>query len=300
MPWPVLSAAAAARLDAELMTVPGFSLDQLMELAGLSVACAVVEVYPPSSHPRALVVSGPGNNGGDGLVAARHLSHFGYAPRVVLPRRRPGDAGVANLLAQLEGLGVPVSVEMPTPADLLSTTDVVVDAVFGFSFAGPLREPFVSVLQTLSAVTEMRGGGRSGGRAAGCSGNSTAAVAGAGGELHEEAADSLGLPVVSVDVPSGWAVDDEGAEAVAAAAGGLLPSMLISLSGACAGIRGPALRAACPPLPSFRTAPKPCALGFSGAHHFLGGRFVPPAVAARFGIDALPPFPGVAQCVRLL
>ena len=49
----------------------GFSVDQLMELAGLSVASALVDAYPKSK--RVLIVAGPGNNGGDGLVAARHL-----------------------------------------------------------------------------------------------------------------------------------------------------------------------------------------------------------------------------------
>ena len=66
------------QLDAELMSSPGFSVDQLMELAGLSVASATYKVMPPSEYPRVMVVAGPGNNGGDALVAARHLKHFGY------------------------------------------------------------------------------------------------------------------------------------------------------------------------------------------------------------------------------
>ncbi len=56
----------------------GFSVDQLMELAGLSVASSILAEYPPSKYSRILIVAGPGNNGGDGLVAARHLYHFGY------------------------------------------------------------------------------------------------------------------------------------------------------------------------------------------------------------------------------
>lgn len=60
------------------MSSPGFSVDQLMELAGLSVATATCKAFPPSEYSRVLVVAGPGNNGGDALVAARHLKHFGY------------------------------------------------------------------------------------------------------------------------------------------------------------------------------------------------------------------------------
>ena len=73
----------------------GFSVDQLMELAGLSVASAVRAEYPPASCARVLVIAGPGNNGGDGLVAARHLHHFGYAVAV-----RPTPLSGQNVLHQ--------------------------------------------------------------------------------------------------------------------------------------------------------------------------------------------------------
>jgi hypothetical protein len=67
----------------------GFSVDQLMELAGLSVACAVAaEQRAPG---RVLVLAGPGNNGGDGLVAARHLHHFGHQVEVSGAFSCPGD-----------------------------------------------------------------------------------------------------------------------------------------------------------------------------------------------------------------
>lgn len=47
---------------------------QLMELAGLACAQTLAKVYPRDTHRRVLVCCGPGNQGGDGLVAARHLS----------------------------------------------------------------------------------------------------------------------------------------------------------------------------------------------------------------------------------
>ena len=75
----------AQQVDEELMGPLGFSVDQLMELAGLACATALASEYPAGTHRRVLVVAGPGNNGGDGLVAARHLHHFGYSVQVGQP-----------------------------------------------------------------------------------------------------------------------------------------------------------------------------------------------------------------------
>ena len=47
-----------------------------MELAGLACAQVLAKVYDKNTYPRVLVCCGPGNQGGDGLVAARHLSEF--------------------------------------------------------------------------------------------------------------------------------------------------------------------------------------------------------------------------------
>ena len=46
------------------------------------------------------------------------------------------------------------------------------------------------------------------------------------------------------------------------------------------------------------TAPKLCAKKFSGSHHFLGGRFVPPSIVDKFKL-CLPPYPGTSMCVRI-
>ena len=51
------------------------------------------------------------------------------------------------------------------------------------------------------------------------------------------------------------------------------------------------------PCPS--AAPKHCALAFTGPHHYLGGRFLPPQLAARYRLQGLPRYPGTAMCVRM-
>ncbi|XWS23949.1 hypothetical protein CRYUN_Cryun28dG0059600 [Craigia yunnanensis] len=130
----------AAEVDETLMRPLGFSVDQLMviyvnclELAGLSVATSIAEVCKPSEHNRVLAICGPGNNGGDGLVAARHLRHFVYKPFVCYPKRTPKPL-YSGLVTQLESLSVTFLLVDELPVDLSKDFDILVDAMFGFSF----------------------------------------------------------------------------------------------------------------------------------------------------------------------
>ena len=66
-----------------------YSLAQLMELAGLSVAQATFDFIATElnmQRARILTICGPGNNGGDGLVAARHLQLFGHPSTIYYPK----------------------------------------------------------------------------------------------------------------------------------------------------------------------------------------------------------------------
>ncbi|XP_047946642.1 pyridoxine/pyridoxamine 5'-phosphate oxidase 1, chloroplastic-like [Salvia hispanica] len=229
----------AAEIDEILMGPLGFSVDQLMELAGLSVATSIAEVYKPAEHNRVLAICGPGNNGGDGLVAARHLHHFGYKPYVCYPKRT-AKALYNGLVTQLESLSIPFLSVEDLPVDLSTSFDIVLDAVFGFSFQGSPRPPFDDIIQRLVAL----------------------------GDPNEKNQKSPVL--VSVDIPSGWHVEEGDLSGK-----GIRPNLLVSL-----------------------TAPKLCAKKFSGPHHFLGGRFVPPAIAEKFKLS-LPEYPGTSMCVRI-
>ncbi|KAJ5360420.1 hypothetical protein N7517_009611 [Penicillium concentricum] len=120
-----ISAKDAASLDKDLMETGGWSLDQLMELAGLSVSQA----------------------GGDGLVAARHLAHFGYTPSVYYPKQGKNEL-YQRLKIQLQNLSIPF-IDDFQPA--LKTTDLLVDAIFGFSFGGPLRDPFGGIVSQIES-----------------------------------------------------------------------------------------------------------------------------------------------------
>lgn len=145
-----LNAADAAALDVELMSTPGFSLEQLMELAGLSVAEAVYQVLEEQrqasdknikhkNKPRILIVCGPGNNGGDGLVAGRHLVMFGYDVDIVYPKPSTKQQHFSNLVQQCQDVGISIATEMPAASSLSNEYDAIVDAMFGFSFKGVPR-----------------------------------------------------------------------------------------------------------------------------------------------------------------
>ncbi|XP_032803701.2 NAD(P)H-hydrate epimerase isoform X2 [Petromyzon marinus] len=162
----------AQAIDQELFNEYHFSVDQLMELAGLSCATAIAKAYPletfPAKKHTLLIICGPGNNGGDGLVCARHLKLFGYEPTIFYPKR-PNKPLFQALTTQCERMDIPFLSYLPTQVQLLNDAySLVVDAIFGFSFSGEVREPFGTILTTLKQVN---------------------------------------MPIISIDVPSGWDVE---------------------------------------------------------------------------------------------
>jgi NAD(P)H-hydrate epimerase len=105
----------AIKIDEELFNSYKFSVDQLMELAGLSVASAVHRIYGPKySKKPVLIVTGPGNNGGDGIVAARHLKLFGFTDVTLLQARKPTKDLFERLTHQAEQNDVRVTYD-PEP-----------------------------------------------------------------------------------------------------------------------------------------------------------------------------------------
>lgn len=137
----------AINIDQELFNEYKYSVDQLMELAGLSCATAIAKVYTPEqlTNKSVLVCCGPGNNGGDGLVCARHLKLFGYNPEVYYPKRTDKPL-YSNLTHQCASMNIPILDGLPNNVDKIG---LFVDALFGFSFKPPVRQDFVPVIDLL-------------------------------------------------------------------------------------------------------------------------------------------------------
>jgi hydroxyethylthiazole kinase-like uncharacterized protein yjeF len=117
----------------------------LMENAGRSVADAVTARHPPGLG--VAVVAGPGNNGGDGFVAARFLAERGYRVRVLLvgdPNRLKDDAALAA--QRWQG---PTAAAAPAA---LMPADIVIDAVFGAGLDRPVEGVARAMIEAMNAA----------------------------------------------------------------------------------------------------------------------------------------------------
>lgn len=151
-----------------------------------------------------------------------------------------------RLKTQCDNMRIPTTSDLGSLKSTLASSDVIMDAIFGFSFKPPVRAPFDEVLPLLSESK---------------------------------------LPIVSVDIPSGWDVESgrpsdpllagpTGTARERRKVDALDPDVLISL-----------------------TAPKEGVRGYRG-RHFLGGRFVPMSLDEKFGLN-LPEYPGTDLVVEL-
>ncbi len=142
----MLTREAVRDLDAQAIQdgVPGLVL---MENAGRGAAEAILDAELPLD--RVLVVGGPGQNGGDGWVLARHLQLRGVSVRGVLLGERAKVCGDARVnLEALAKLGVDVAVVAPGPIEVGDAT-LVVDAVFGTGLDRPITGGWAAAIASL-------------------------------------------------------------------------------------------------------------------------------------------------------
>ena len=157
------------RLDSLTIEELGLPGMVLMETAGRGVARCLSERWPELKERGAVIVCGPGNNGGDGFVAARWLDHWGWPVRLFLlvePGRYRGDAGANLALVQQLGME-PVDLsggDLSPLAQALRHGGVVVDAIFGTGLSRHVEGRFAEAIRLIN---------------------------------------SSGLPVAAVDIPSG-------------------------------------------------------------------------------------------------
>jgi NAD(P)H-hydrate epimerase len=147
-PHALLSVAEMGRADALAIAggIPGLTL---MEAAGAGVARAIRERWSPRP---AVVLCGPGNNGGDGFVVARCLAGAGWPVRLALLGTLSGLRGEAALAAARWAGGVESLAAVLEPGGgWLDGAPLVVDALFGAGLTRPLEGAARAVVEAVAA-----------------------------------------------------------------------------------------------------------------------------------------------------
>ena len=165
----LVTAEQMRKLEARAMSDSGLPSLVLMENAARAVAEAVIRMdLEDRSMKRWLVLAGKGNNGGDGIAAARQLTEAGYNCEIILatpPEQLGPDAALQLKAARCFGITVHVFAPGSTP---WHRYDGIIDALLGTGTSGAPREPYASVIRE---------------------------------------ANGSGLPIVAVDIPSGLDAD---------------------------------------------------------------------------------------------
>ncbi len=114
----------------------------LMENAGAAVADAIAARYAPG---RVAMLCGPGNNGGDGFVAARHLAAHGFEVLVAAGGGHKGDA--AAMAAKWQGARSPLALSA------LDGAALIVDALFGAGLSRPLEGDYRRLVEAMNRAS---------------------------------------------------------------------------------------------------------------------------------------------------
>ncbi len=162
----VSTAAQMRELDKKAVSEYGIPEELLMENAGTAAFQVILEAFGVEGMTFA-VICGPGNNGGDGLVVARKIYSMGGFPFVLFTGDPDQYKGAAKLNFQIiQKLKIPAEKisDIDQLYDILDTADIIVDAVFG---TGLQRNPEGIYKEIIETVNDS------------------------------------GLPVISLDIPSG-------------------------------------------------------------------------------------------------
>tara|TARA_R110002124_G_scaffold21865_13_gene83728 strand:+ start:89 stop:1771 length:1683 start_codon:yes stop_codon:yes gene_type:complete len=148
----LLSAAQMRRTEQAAIASGRVTGLSMMQTAGRGVVEALLRAEPhlAARNHRAVVLCGPGNNGGDGFVIARHLHSLGWPVEVFLAgdqNRLPADA--AENAAQWRKIGQVTPLTDLTAATL-ADADVVFDALFGTGLTRPLGEDLLTTLDMVA------------------------------------------------------------------------------------------------------------------------------------------------------
>jgi len=140
----------------------GFSRLLMMENAGRAVADVVSELFDPILHQRILAVCGTGNNGGDCISAARHLSSNMNVTSVLignLEKIKTEEAKQQWFIAKNAPMKIYSANSMNDILryeSLFNTSDIVLDGIFGTGVRAPIEEPFKTAIKMINKSSGLK------------------------------------------------------------------------------------------------------------------------------------------------
>ena len=145
------------KIAIEKYQVPGIVL---MENAGVAAACKAETMLGEKDKPQVCIIAGPGNNGGDGFVVARHLANKGINVNIFAVsklEKYKGDA-LTNLKI-CRNMNLPIlsldNIEINPYCEELNVTirnaDLVIDAMLGTGMTEPPRKPISSIIDLINS-----------------------------------------------------------------------------------------------------------------------------------------------------
>jgi ADP-dependent NAD(P)H-hydrate dehydratase / NAD(P)H-hydrate epimerase len=146
----IVTAEEMREIDRQTIAGYGISGVILMERAGLAVGTKIKEIY---GRKKIIVISGPGNNGGDGLVVARNLHNEGWEVKVFLtsnPEDLKGDALSRYETAMRFGLSIHPAEELTHNPSVFARHALIVDAIFGTGLSKPVAGRVSKVIRLIN------------------------------------------------------------------------------------------------------------------------------------------------------
>ncbi len=137
----VLTSKEMKEIDRKTIEEIGIPGPVLMENAGLQIVRVIRAIFPRPERERIVIVAGKGNNGGDGLVVARHLFNGGAKPHVMLLAAHEevrGDAAINLKIAKAIGVSIKEiwsQKDWKRQKKLLQEATIIIDAIFGTGLA---------------------------------------------------------------------------------------------------------------------------------------------------------------------
>lgn len=118
----------------------GLSVNTLMETAGRSIYYSLIPYIKKENS--ILILSGKGNNGGDGIVLSRYLKQFGYQVDLVFPFGNPKSPAAKEHFRYYKSLGF----SFDTVLNKEKNYDVIIDSMLGVGFKLPLRKEVEEII----------------------------------------------------------------------------------------------------------------------------------------------------------